>query len=136
TATEHRVVLNGRLLHALCAIDALGVGSMYRTDVSIESSCRLCSDTIRIATVAEGRALRSVFPADAVAWYDFAYQGSAAASCCPAIAFFCSDAHLWRWLDGQTPRREGVRLAMDEALRVARAIFSPVLAEKVPADRA
>ena len=92
TSAEHRVELKRRFLHALCAIDALGVGSMYRTDVKIESSCRLCSETVRIATMAEGRALRSACPTDAVVWYDFAYDGSAAASCCPAIAFFCSCA--------------------------------------------
>jgi alkylmercury lyase len=37
-ATDHRVELHGRELNALCAIDALGVGGMYRTDVSVASS--------------------------------------------------------------------------------------------------
>jgi hypothetical protein len=45
-ATEHRVELYGRALHALCAIDALGVGGMFRTDVTIASSCRLCATPI------------------------------------------------------------------------------------------
>ncbi|MBI3499381.1 MAG: hypothetical protein HY058_18970 [Proteobacteria bacterium] len=35
--TEHRVALQGHQLRALCAIDALGVGAMYDTDVTIES---------------------------------------------------------------------------------------------------
>ena len=39
--TEHRVRLHGRELHALCAIDALGIGGMFGTDVVITASSRL-----------------------------------------------------------------------------------------------
>ncbi|MBN8945102.1 MAG: hypothetical protein J0H01_36705 [Rhizobiales bacterium] len=47
--------------------------------------------------------LRSVAPTGTVIWYDFAYDGSASTSCCPAILFFCSDEHLQRWRGVQTP---------------------------------
>lgn len=126
-ASGHRVELNGHVLNSLCAIDALGVGAMYRMDVSVVSCCRLCGEAINIATAEAGGALRSVAPARAVVWYDFAYQGNASASCCPSIAFFCCDEHLRRWLDAQTPRREGARLDINEALELGRAIFGPVL---------
>lgn len=129
SATGHQVKLRGHSLHALCAIDALGVAGMYGTDVLVRSPCRLCGATVHAATADKGSALGSVAPAEAVVWYDFAFSGSAAASCCTAIAFFCSDDHLRRWLDAQTPRRGGVRLTMGEALEVGRAIFGPVLAE-------
>jgi Alkylmercury lyase len=39
--TEHRVRLHGRQLNAVCAIDALGIAGMLRTDAVIESSCRV-----------------------------------------------------------------------------------------------
>jgi alkylmercury lyase len=68
-------------------------------------------------------------PSGAAVWYDFAYDASAATSCCPAIAFFCSDEHRRQWLNDQMPRRNGIGLTMDEALEVGRAIFSPVLVE-------
>jgi alkylmercury lyase len=127
-ATGHRVELNGRALHALCAIDALGVAAMYGTDTIVSSSCRLCGEAIRVTTMDKGRALASANPSDSVVWYDFAYDGCcAAASICPSIAFFCCDDHLQQWHRDQTPRRDGVRLAMDEALEVGRAIFGPVL---------
>lgn len=128
-ATGHCVEFNGLTLHALCAIDALGVAAMYNADVSISSPCRQCSSTIRVRTAAAGTALDSVAPKGAVVWYDFAYDGSASASCCPEIAFFCSDDHLQQWLRGRKARREGMRLTMDEALEVGRAIFGPVLVE-------
>jgi hypothetical protein len=48
--TEHHVNFNGRMLNALCAIDALGAGGMYRTDAAVTSSCRWCATTIEIGT--------------------------------------------------------------------------------------
>ncbi len=134
TTTGHLVELKGHSLNALCAIDALGVGSMYRTDVSIGSTCRFCGETISIATTGNGRELGMVSPVDAVVWYDFAFDGSAATSCCPVIAFFCSEEHLRRWLDAQNPEREGVCLTMEEGLQVGRAIFGPILAAPVLAQ--
>ena len=61
-------------------------------------------------------------------WYEEARDKVAAFSCCPSIVFFCGDEHLQQWLTGQTPRRSGYRLTLDEALEVGRAIFEPVLA--------
>ena len=65
-------------------------------------------------------------PADAVVWYECSYGESAASSCCPAIAFFCSQDHLEVW-QTQNPSAIGLQLAINEALEVGRAIFSPVL---------
>jgi hypothetical protein len=126
--TEHRVELHGRKLNALCAIDALGIGGMFRADVTIESSCRHCGTSIEIGTSQSGRAVSYARPVGAVVWYDLAYSEAAATSCCPSIGFFCCDEHLQQWLAGQTTRRAGYRLAIDEALEVGRALFEPVLA--------
>lgn len=125
--TGHRVWLGGRVLNALCAIDALGIAEMFDADATVTARCRSCGDTVTVSTAERGRVLRSVSPALSVVWYDFAYAGSAAASCCPHIAFFCSDKHLRDWLDGQQPARVGARLPMPEALELGRAIFGPVM---------
>jgi hypothetical protein len=126
--TEHHVNINGRTLNALCAIDALGAGGMYRTDTTITSSCRLCGTTIEVGTAQQGTALSHARPAGAVVWYDFAYSQTAAMSCCPSIGFFCGDGHLQQWMAAQTAARAGYRLTLDEALEVGRAIFGPVFA--------
>lgn len=131
--TGHRVGFGRHVLSALCAIDALGVGDMYRTDIRVQAQCRSCGETISVVTTDQGRKLGSVAPAGAVIWYDFAYGDSAASSCCPSIAFFCSDEHLRRWLEGQEPARAGVRLSMNEGLELGRAIFAPILREPVSA---
>jgi hypothetical protein len=125
--TEHRIELHGRKLNALCAIDALGVGGMFRADVTIESSCRHCGTSIEIGTSQSGRVVSYARPVGAVVWYDLAYSHAAATSCCPSIGFFCCDEHLQQWLAGPTTRRAGYRLAIDEALEVGRALFEPVL---------
>jgi len=115
-------------LRALCAIDAPGVAEMYGADVAISSPCNRCGETIHVRTTAKGSALRSFSPLSAVVWYDFAYDGDASTSCCPTTAFFCSDQHLQQWLEARTARPEGIRLTLEEALEVGRAIFGPVLA--------
>ena len=126
--TEHRVELYGRKLNALCAIDAFGVGGMFRTDVTIASRCRFCRTGIEISTADRGKSLGYAHPAGAVVWHDLAYSRTAAISCCPSIGLFCRDEHLRQWLAAQSPPRVGYRLALDEALEVGRAIFEPALA--------
>jgi alkylmercury lyase len=132
--TEHHVQLRGQRLHAVCAIDALGIAGMFRTDVVIESACRACGSRIEIGTDQGGKSLSHARPGDAVVWYDFAYGGRAVASCCPAIAFFCSDAELQQWLSAQSPQRAGYRLTLDDALEVSRALFEPVFDEARPSS--
>jgi hypothetical protein len=135
TPTGHRIHVGGNTLNALCAIDALGVAAMLQTDVAISSSCRQCGEAVQVVTAAKGMALKSLMPANAVVWYDFAYDSSAATSCCPAITFFCSDEHRRRWLQAQMPQRRGIDLAMNEALQVGQAIFGPVLMDSGPPQR-
>jgi hypothetical protein len=101
---------------------------MFGTDVVIESSCRVCGAGIEIGTAQDGKSLSYAQPVNAVVWYDLAYSGCAAASCCRSIAFFCSEAELQPWVSAQTPQRTGYRLTLDDALEVGRALFEPVLA--------
>jgi mercuric reductase len=127
--TEHRVRVEGPTLHAMCAIDALGVGAMYGTSSVIESRCRLCRAAIDITTADRGRRLETVLPAETMVLAGIAYRGGCAAtSLCTTIAFFCSEAHLRQWPFGQASEGTGFRLSSDEAFEVGRAIFGPTLA--------
>lgn len=131
--TGHGVELGSKVLNAVCAVDALGVGAMFQQDVVVTSRCRACGAGIRIATANHGRTLQSVTPADAVVWYDLSFAGCAATSCCPKIAFFCSDAHLQAWRDSGGSGTTGRCLLPAEALEVGRALFGPLLAEPASA---
>ncbi len=127
--TEHRVKLGETVLHAMCAIDALGTGAMMATDVVIESTCRSCGSPIHVVTCDKGAALEAYSPTSAVVWTGIQYADRCAAdSLCTVMAFFCSSAHLDSWRASQDSKPSGFRLSMDEGLQMGRAIFMPLLA--------
>lgn len=127
--TGHRVTLDGRVLNAMCAVDALGIGAMTDQDITIVSQCRHCDTPIRIATRGRGRALADIEPPTAVMWQSVRYEGAcAASSLCATTAFFCSDDHLSAWRRGRPASEPGFRLSIEEGLEAGRALFGPSLA--------
>ncbi len=124
--TGHRVRLDGTGVNAMCAVDALGAGAMYGSDTQISSSCRSCGAPIHVTTSHSGRAADEVSPPETVVWTGIQYEGQAATSLCTVIAFFCSDAHLEEWRDGNRQER-GFRMSLDEAMEAGMAIFTPFL---------
>lgn len=127
-SAEHRVRFANRVVQAMCAVDALGTGAMFRTDVAIESRCRACCARVRVVTRQQGTALDRVEPGSTVVWSGIRYEGACAAtSLCTVIAFFCSEAHLEVWRRTTHPDAKGYRLTVDEAMQVGRALFAPVL---------
>jgi hypothetical protein len=134
TATEHRVRLGDHVVHAMCAIDALGVGRMYESDVVIDSSCRASARPIRIVTAGHGRRLRSVEPASAVVWSGIRLsEGCAAETLCTVIAFFETAEALESWRERENPDARGYRLTVEEGMQAGMAIFAPMLAPGGPA---
>lgn len=135
----HRVALGGRVLNAMCAVDALGIGAMTGRDIAITSRCLHCDLPIRVATQNQGRALGSVDPPTAVVWQDVRYEGACAAnSLCATTVFFCSDDHLSAWRRSRSAEESGFRLSMEEGLEAGRAVFGPSLAglDKTPGSSA
>jgi mercury(II) reductase len=127
--TGHRVTLDGRVLNAMCAVDALGIGAMTDRDITVASRCRHCGVPIRIATRDQGRALAQIEPRTAVMWQSVRYEGACAAnSLCATTAFFCSDDHLSAWSREQAADEAGFRLSIEEGLEAGRALFGPSLA--------
>ena len=125
----YRVTLDGRVLNAMCAVDALGIGAMTDRDITIASRCRHCGAQIRIATRDQGRALAQIEPRTAVMWQSVRYEGACAAnSLCATTAFFCSDDHLSAWRRQQAGDEAGFRLSIEEGLEAGRALFGPSLA--------
>jgi len=125
----YRVTLDGRVLNAMCAVDALGIGAMTDRDITIASRCRHCGAQIRIATRNQGRALAQIEPRTAVMWQSVRYEGACAAnSLCATTSFFCSDDHLSAWRREQAADEAGFRLSVEEGLEAGRALFGPSLA--------
>ncbi len=127
--TGQRVTLDGRVLNAMCAVDALGIGAMTGRDIAIASRCRHCGALIRITTQDQGRALADIEPGTAVMWQSVRYEGACAAnSLCATTAFFCSDDHLSAWRRERSSDEPGFRLSIEEGLEAGRALFGPSLA--------
>jgi mercury(II) reductase len=125
----HQVTLEGRILNAMCAVDALGIGAMTDRDISIASSCRHCGTLIRITTRDRGRVLADVEPRTAGMWQSVRYEDAcAASSLCATTAFFCSDDHLSAWRREHSADEPGFRLSIEEGLEAGRALFGPSLA--------
>jgi mercuric reductase len=127
--TEHQVHVGGKTVHAMCAIDALGVGAMLGRDVEVASACRQCGAAISAVTRGAGTVLAAAPPTGTLVWSGMRTDaGCAADTLCTVIAFFCSAHHLEAWRSASHPHAAGYRLSLDEALQVGRAIFGPTLA--------
>lgn len=134
--TGHRVTLDGRVLNAMCSVDALGIGAMTDRDITITSRCRHCGAPIRVTTRDQGRLLARVEPKSSVMWQSVRYEGACAAnSLCATTAFFCSDDHLSAWRHEQAADEAGFRLSIEEGLEAGRALFGPSLAGLDAASR-
>ncbi len=123
--TGHRVEIGTRSLHALCAIDALGIPFMLDAPGVIRSECFWCHAPVEVH-VAGGK-IRTHRPAGVVAWYpDKDSCGCTATSRCIMINFFCSEDHLAAWRDGN-PGEQGTALSLEEAVEDGRMIFENLL---------
>jgi len=126
---DHQVTLDGRVVNAMCAVDALGIGAMTDRDIAIASRCRHCGAPIRVTTRDQGRALAQIEPRTAVMWQSVRYEVACAAnSLCATTPFFCSDDHLSAWRREQAADEAGFRLSIEKGLEAGRALFGPSLA--------
>jgi len=123
--TGHRVEIGDRTLHALCAIDALGIPFMLDAPGVIRSGCFWCHAPIGVHV--EGGGIAAHWPASVVAWYPEKEScGCTATSRCILINFFCSEDHLAAWRDGN-PGEQGTALTLGEAVEAGRMIFENLL---------
>lgn len=123
--TGHRVEIGDRTLHALCAIDALGVPFMLDAPGVIRSQCFWCRSPVQVY-IQRGEVSRHQ-PAGQVVWYPEKDScGCVATSRCILINFFCSEDHLEAWRDGN-PGEQGTALSLAEAAKAGQMIFENLL---------
>ncbi|MFW9997880.1 MAG: alkylmercury lyase family protein [Candidatus Odinarchaeota archaeon] len=123
TETSHVITLKKdgqERLHAMCAIDALGISFMLERDTVIESKCYHCEDRVEIE-ISNGEIV-ILKPETAVVWCDMEYSCNAATSLCKNINFFSSGHHFAEWQE-KRPRRNGHLLSMEEAFYLGKLFF-------------
>jgi hypothetical protein len=130
--TGHRVVFaGGNELHAMCAIDALGIAPMFDEAIEIVSQDPLTGERIEVDLTPAGTG--SWRPEDAVVVCGASGSGESCSSCCPVLNFFASRQNGERWLAGRLDVR-GYVMTMDEAIEAGRAVFGDALASQTNAE--
>ena len=124
--TAHRVRFpDGHEVHAMCAIDALGIAQMFGETIEIESRDPLGGDEIRARVAPDGSAEWSPDSAVVIAGA-IRSQGDACCGCCPVLNFFASATTAERWL-AEHPEVRGASISIPEAAAAGRAVFGDVL---------
>lgn len=125
--TPHRVMMDGREVRAMCAVDALAISPMFHRLTVIESHCHVLGQAIRLyqngASINPQRSSPGVCVG--IGWRS---PGCCAAhSLCREMVFFASRALALEWQGGQADIRSV--FSLDEAIQLGMAFFLPLLEE-------
>lgn len=123
--TRHRVQIANQVnVHAMCAIDALGIAPMLGLNTRINSTDATTGQPVTVTTI-EGRT--SWYPPGAVAFIGTtAGAGPSAGSCCNYLNFFTDEAAAKEWTDAH-PHVPGQVLHQKDAEALALRLFGPLL---------
>ncbi|MFE4801538.1 organomercurial lyase [Streptomyces sp. NPDC056708] len=124
--TRHRVGLAGGVtVWSMCAIDALGIPAMLKTDIVISSTDPATGEPITV-TSRGGTTLWE--PQSAVVFVGQRPDGGpAATACCDALNFFASDATARTWI-AEHPGFPGRIVDQAQAEHIGAQTFGPLLA--------
>ncbi len=122
--TKHQIKFSSekyKPVYAMCAIDALGISFMLKTDLIIESVCHYSNQKIMIRL--NDQQITKTNPEDIAVWYDMDLSCCAAVNQCNNLNFFSSKENFYRWekLNG---KREGYLLNIDETLYLGSLFFN------------
>ena len=119
--TRHQVQVAERpVLHAMCAVDALGIPAMLGGSGVVTSSDPITDQVITVHVGSDGSLLAD--PSDAVVLLATAGGGSIASACCPVIDFYASDNLAQQIL--RTAGLQGEVLSLAEAHALGVALFA------------
>ncbi len=124
--TPHLVTLaSGVQVNSMCAVDALGIPFMLKTDAEIKSECLECQQSVHV-NVKDGK-IADHGPDDLMVGYvPMGSCSSPATEQCPHINFFCSQKHLDAWAKNN-PEHELKFLTLEEGLKQGENIFGSLM---------
>ena len=97
--TPHRLLLEGRSVYAMCAVDAVSVTPMFGGPVEIHSVCRVTGD--RVLVRQRDREILEAAPEGGVLWLAPCSR-HAAHSMCMEMVFLQDDAVAREWTQGES----------------------------------
>jgi len=125
--TPHKVVVNGRPVNAMCAVDALVISPMFGQETRIESKCHVTGTPIHIRQ--RGTEFLETSPSPeirvGIRWQSF--SSCAAHTLCTEMVFLKDEetANSWR----NTAPTTIDLLTLSEAVELGSAFFLPLLEE-------
>jgi mercuric reductase len=126
--TAHKLKVNGHTVHAMCALDALAVSSMFGLDVSIDSRCAISGEPIYLRQ--RGLELLQTAPSDEILmgihWQKV--TSCAADSLCREMIFLKDLDTATSWQSMGHNARE--LFSLHEAMELAAEFFVPLISEK------
>ncbi|OOZ39990.1 hypothetical protein BOW53_09450 [Solemya pervernicosa gill symbiont] len=124
---EHMVMLGTLELRAMCAVDALAIGMMFKQPTMIRSRCRATDSIVIINQDGEQVDAMGQCPDLHVGIQWQATDGCAAKTICLDMIYLCSAKVAAEW-QGDTVETRSV-LTLAEAIKLSRDFFMPLLAE-------
>ena len=123
--TRHRVRIADRVkVHAMCAIDALGISAMLGQDTRIKSLDVTSGEPITVTMTTDGTTWE---PNQAVVFVGAAAgSGPSSDYCCDYLNFFTDNAAAQAWVSAH-PGIPGQILDQTEALHLGIRLFQPLL---------
>lgn len=119
-ATRHQVRIDGRpVLHAMCAVDALGIPAMLHSGGVVTSADPATGQPIAVTVSADGGL--DVHPSDAVVLLARSGDGPLATACCSIIDFHTDATAARRVLE--TPGARGAVISVADAHALGTALF-------------
>jgi hypothetical protein len=126
--SAHRVRFpNGHEVHAMCAIDALGIAPMFEQTIEVRSHDPLTGAAFQAKVAPDGTASWEPDAAVVVAGV-LDRQGDSCSGCCPVLNFFVSRENAERWL-AEHPHVRGHVITVEDAIASGRVVFGDVFAE-------
>lgn len=126
-ARGHEVTVEGRVVQAMCAIDALGIAAMLDRPIEVRSHDPLSGSEIRVHANPDGVTTWQPEAAVVLAGSS-SCDGPSYRGCCDVLNFFESTENAQRYLRENT-EVAGMPIPISEAAAAGRAVFGQILAE-------
>lgn len=126
-ARRHEVTIDGRVVQAMCAIDALGIAAMLAQRIEVRSHDPIDDSEIHVHASTGG----------AIAWQPETAvvlagssncEGPSYRGCCDVLNFFASTENVQQYLRENT-EVAGMPISISEAAAAGGAIFGEILKE-------
>ena len=124
---EHKILVNGFQLNAMCALDSLAISPMFGKNTTITSQCRVTGEPVNIQmsgeTIKNFEQVKNIHVG--IFWGAADEQSYCADSLCMEMIFLRDSKIAQQWLDDNSKAKEVFTLA--QAVEFASQFFVPLL---------